>query len=413
MRKARVIVSHPGKQHVHQLCYGLQKSGLLHHFYTSVWLIPDNIILKCFLLLCPSRIADKFIKTLKKRYFKPLDSNFIIQFPYLELIRQLLNGVFKLKSERWIFYVERAHDWYVSFHIKKENPDIVIGYEKAALLTFKKTKALNKVTILDLAQVHYSHIRSLRRDYPEFKAIMPSDYLFETINKVKEEEYKYVDYIITLSNYAKQSLIDANIPEEKIYTVNLGFDPDVFNIKSMYTKQGAFKILFVGTITKRKGIHLILEALKQLNLQEVEFTIVGPMDDGADILDKYKGLFNYVPFLHHNELVKYYQNADVFVFPSLLDSWAMTVVEAMACGTPVIVSEHTGSKDVVKKGGGFIIPVNDVNALSSKIMYLYQNRNELEIIGRKAHEISRMYIWENYYKSINMIIEQVHSTKIL
>jgi glycosyltransferase involved in cell wall biosynthesis len=131
------------------------------------------------------------------------------------------------------------------------------------------------------------------------------------------------------------------------------------------------------------------------------------MADGKAILDKYEGLFTHVPYLLHADLVKYYQQADLFVFPSYLDSWALTVLESMACGTPVVVTEHTGSRDAVRQGGGFIIPVDDKEALKERILFFYQNREQLEVVGRKAHEVAQAYTWSNYYGQVQKAMMQI------
>ncbi|MEN7549789.1 glycosyltransferase family 4 protein [Rapidithrix thailandica] len=405
-----ILVSHQGKQYVHQLCYALQKKGLLQGFITSIWYKPDSLLFRLASRL-PKAFYNKLVHSFKKRSFAPLDLSLISQYPYYEFFRQLAGNVLKVRGERGVFFCERKHDKYVSQQLDKYRPDIFIGYEKSSLLSFKKAKTLGAVTVLDLAQVHYEYIRYLRDHYAPFKAIIHSEKLFDAINTVKGAEYKEADYIMALSSFAKDTLVQQGIPQEKVYTVNLGFDPARFKLKSHYRKEGVFKILFVGTITKRKGIQVLLEAFKSLDLPGVELTMVGPMYDGQDVFDQYKGMFTYVPFLHHEELVKYYQDADLFVFPSLLDSWAMTVLEAMACGTPVIVSENTGAKDAVKKGGGEILPIDNVPLLKEKITHFYQNRNALESLGKEAHEIAQEYSWEQYYARIAEVMEEIWAKK--
>jgi glycosyltransferase involved in cell wall biosynthesis len=168
----------------------------------------------------------------------------------------------------------------------------------------------------------------------------------------------------------------------------------------------------VGTITRRKGIHLIIDAFKKLNIPNSLLEIVGPVSDGGDLLENLPDNIKHVPYLNHDELVSYYQRADVFVFPSYLDSWAMVVLEAMACGTPVIISENTGSRDAVEKGGGFVIPVDDANALMEKILYFYQNPEIIESTGRKAHQIAQHYTWQHYYQNVQRAVEEIYNREI-
>ncbi len=70
-----------------------------------------------------------------------------------------------------------------------------------------------------------------------------------------------------------------------------------------------------------------------------------------------------------------YRSSTIFVLPSLEDGWGVVVSEAMACGLPVIVTEHTGAKDIVDEGiNGFIIPSRDVAAIKEKIILLYNDK---------------------------------------
>jgi len=131
------------------------------------------------------------------------------------------------------------------------------------------------------------------------------------------------------------------------------------------------------------------------------------MGDAEDLIKIENPFFKYINFLSHDELVRYYQDADIFVFPSYLDSFAMVVLEAMACGTSVIVSENTGSKCAVSQGGGFVIPVDDVEAIKEKILFFYNDRKQLEIYGNRAAEIAQQYTWDKYYEKIENSIKDI------
>ncbi len=379
---------------------------MLQHFVTSLWYKPDHPFFRAIGAL-PGGVRTKVEKLFKKKYFAPLQDDRIVMVPFAESVRQAANLVMDAHGEEWVYPVERFHDRAVAGRLAEYDPDMVIGYEKSSLETFRKARALGKITVLDLAQVHYSHIMELRRNYRDMAEIVKDEKFYAKINATKAAEYEYTDYILTLSNYARQTLTDAGVPGEKIFTVNLGFDPALFTPKASYRRSGPFNLLFVGQISNRKGVRLLLDTFKELNLPDATLTFVGSMADSKATMEKYPGLFTHVPYLLHDDLVKYYQQADLFVFPSYLDSWAMTVLEAMACGTPVVVSEHTGSRDAVRQGGGFVVPVDDMEALKERILFFYQNREQLEIIGRKAHAAAQAYTWDNYYGQVQKAMMQI------
>lgn len=121
----------------------------------------------------------------------------------------------------------------------------------------------------------------------------------------------------------------------------------------------------------RKGVQYLLEAWKQLAWRDAELWLVGRvMADCAPVLRHYADLpgvtlLGYVP-----DQVNAYQTSDVLVVPSVEDGFALVVARAMACGLPVIVSNHTGAADLVQDSeSGFVVkfdaPQEYVRALES------------------------------------------------
>jgi len=413
--KSRIVVSHSGKQYVHQLLYALQSKGRLQLFITSIWYKPNLWVYK--LLLAIPVVGNIFYqKFLKKKTYANQREELIEQYHWKELWRQLLVQVSaKYRTEKYVFDVEQAHDKYVAKRLKKLKPDIFIGYEKSSLESFKEIKRQGGIAILDLAQVHYKYLIELRNTQETFKDLFEDESLFNEINHIKSEEYELSDYILTLSEFAKSTLVKFGIDERKIRIANIGFNPAIFKPKENYrqpsTNNHQLKLIYTGTFTKRKGVRLLLLAIKELDLPNLELTIIGPVLDGQELFEQYKGLFTYYDFLHHDELEKHLHESDVYVFPSYLDSWAMTVIEAMGCGLPVIVTENTGAKSAVMDGeNGFVIPIDDLESLKSKILYFYNQRENIQVMGRKSIELAKQFTIENYSDAISTIIDEIGST---
>ena len=240
--------------------------------------------------------------------------------------------------------------------------------------------------------------------------LCPDKKLLNKVNHYKQDEIELADYFFVLSDFAKKSLTDNGINEDKIFKINLGFDKNVFTKKMHYRNVERFKVLFVGSITRRKGIQTLLDAISGINERDIELTMVGNIGDASDLLRRYKGSYRHVGFQDHQSLAQYYKEADILVFPSILDSWAMVVVEAMACGTPVIISDNTGSKELVSNGkNGFVINTGNTAELQEKIMYFYNNRDLLPIFGKHAVESVKNYSWENYSKNLINTIDHISS----
>jgi starch synthase len=405
--RLKVLVHHPGRQHAHQLVCALQEGNLLEKFITSVWFKPNKFPY-ALINLFPSKLKKLVKKELEKRYYEDVDGNFVEQFPFFEILREGLDRLLKgYKNELGVYMGNQIHDWYVAKQMDEYKPDVIVGYEASSLRSFKRAKDLNVVTVLDLAQVHYKFLDEVRRKYLEYDKTFDNK-ISGKVNRVKEEELKCADYIITLSEFVKGTLTSHGISENKIYLANLGFAPEKFRLKETYRRDGTFKILYVGAIIKRKGIRILLEAYSRSNLKNSELILIGGMTKENHFLKEYEGMYKHIPYLSHEQLVSYYQDADLFVFPSYLDSWGMVVIEAMACGTPVVVSENTGSKEVVVNGmNGFIVPVEDVEALKEKILFFYNNRRKLEYFGRNSRRQVEKYTWTNYRKRIKEIILEI------
>lgn len=396
------MLSHPGKQHSYRQALSLQENNLLGKFITSFYFKPAIFPFSLVGFL-PARLRTKLNYTLSKRYLDKLEFNNVEQFPYFEIIREIFERVLKgYKSNLGIYLINQIHDWYVSKRIAELKPDIVIGSETACLRTFKKAKQLGIITILDVPSVHYNFMEMLRDKYEDYKSTFDDLKTINRENSLKDEELEYSDYIFCLSHFAEDTFMKSGISVDKIHILRLGYDKDNFTLKSRRKISDNFKILYVGNISKRKGVNILIEAFNSLALKNSELILIGGLTDAKYLLTTIKGKFKHIPHLNHNELVTYYQDTDIFVFPSYMDSWGLVVPEAMACGTPVIVSENSGSKELVEDGiNGFIIPVNDVEELKHKISFFYNCREKISIFGTAARLKVEDYSWDSYKKNLS------------
>ncbi len=132
-------------------------------------------------------------------------------------------------------------------------------------------------------------------------------------------------------------------------------------------------LLFVGASVPRKGIHRLLAVLHDLrNHFNIHLTIVGSLPSDRrmdDIFKKYKRTVNFkqVGIVKETELVSFYNQADIFILPSLADGWGMVTNQALACGLPVIVSDMCGSSDLVDDHNGLTFEAGNDESLKNAI----------------------------------------------
>ena len=400
-----IAISNPSKQYTHQTVAALcANPNYQVYFLTSFWFMPQHIWWHRYFSNIPS-----INNQLKKKSANIVPGEAVVT-NYSGILYSFF-GRFFYQGEKRSFVEDRLHDTWVSKWVEKQKPMVFIGYEKSCINSFKAVQKYGGKTLLDLAQVHINFIEQLRNKYAFFKQITGDEQLYQQIKRVKLGEYESANHITTLSNFAKDTMLQNGFKSDKISVVNLGVNTQLFQPKTAYnfSNNAPFKLLFVGTVTKRKGIHLLCEVMQEFINENICLDIIGPLGDGislSELLQKSKQI-QYKPYLHHSELATTMQAADVFVFPSYLDSWAMVAMEAMACGLPVIITQNTGAKDAVTADAGFIIPVDDKAVLKEKILQLYHNRNLLETMGKAAREASVKYSWQQYYQSVNNVIKRL------
>ena len=90
-------------------------------------------------------------------------------------------------------------------------------------------------------------------------------------------------------------------------------------------------------------------------------------------------------FISQKELPRYYRMADLYISPSHVDGSSVSLMEALACGLPALVSDIPANKEWISEGeNGFLFPDGDANALAQKILQVLERRDTLEVIGRNA-----------------------------
>lgn len=143
-------------------------------------------------------------------------------------------------------------------------------------------------------------------------------------------------------------------------------------------------VLFAGKLTPRKRADLLIEAMRHvISPTPVKLLIVGDGPKRA-ALERNAPDAVFAGFVNQRELPAYYALADVFVLPSEREPWGLAVNEAMACGTPVVVSDEVGcAPDLVDTGSGRIFPSGDERALAEAISEVLA---DAENFGLRAHE---------------------------
>lgn len=184
-----------------------------------------------------------------------------------------------------------------------------------------------------------------------------------TENKRKCIQYRLADDkdIIVLPNCVDDSIFYPN--RNRLFREKLGVsDTD-------------FVVIFVGGFIHRKGPDRVASALKVLNDANIKSIFVGKFFDGEKVDPQCHGIVYKGP-LHHDDLPKYLNAADLFVLPTLKEGCSNAIVEALACGVPVVSADRPFNDDILNEYNSIIVDPEDIPSIASAISLL-KNDNSI------------------------------------
>lgn len=161
--------------------------------------------------------------------------------------------------------------------------------------------------------------------------------------------------------------------------------------------QDAEVLLYVGRIAGEKGLDFLLRAFARIVVERphARLLLVGDGPGEAELreLARELGIGDRVVFrgaVPHSQVPQYAAAADLFVFSSVTETQGVVLIEAMAAGTPVVAVEAPGSVDVLDKGGGLLVPLEE-DAFAEAVIDLLRDRRRLEELSQQAVRVVRQY----------------------
>jgi glycosyltransferase involved in cell wall biosynthesis len=165
--------------------------------------------------------------------------------------------------------------------------------------------------------------------------------------------------------------------------------------------QDVLNLLFVGRFASNKGIHILLEVIKELNDSGYEDKIVYNLAGKGPLWSHYSDNFKfknvkYLGFVSDAQLLDLYTKNDLFILPTLFEGMPTVVLEAMSYSLPIIVTEVGATSELVNSSNGFLIKKNDVKALKEAIVTFYNlPKSEKAALGKGSLQIAKNnFTWE-------------------
>lgn len=238
--------------------------------------------------------------------------------------------------------------------------------------------------------------RILREERSRFPGLetQDSEDLVEAGIRMDNQVWRLADLVLAPSDFVREGMVDLGAGADKIGLVPYGLPEHWFGPLTARPVPG--RILFVGGVGLRKGNHYLAEACRILAERGVaaDFRVIGPYDAREIASPAFRGP-TYVGQVPRSQVREEFLRADVFAFPTLAEGFALSHLEAMACGVPVVTTPNCGP--AVRDGqDGFVVQPRDAKSLADRLEAIISDRALRRRLGESARERASRYSWSDY-----------------
>jgi glycosyltransferase involved in cell wall biosynthesis len=317
-------------------------------------------------------------------------SLFFIMFPFLILFKITKQSRLSVK------YLHKALDAYMSLFM---GPcDLYIALGTVYINSFKVAKSkYNAKTIMEWGS---NHIKEQMRVLKDVSSKDQSDAYFL---KRTLEGYEVCDFISIPSEHVKIGFLKNGVNNGKIIKNVYGVDLKEFYPTIM--EKNPYDIITVGGWSYRKGSDLLAAVCKRNNYKLLH---VGGI---VDLEFPKQNNFCHVDSVNQNELVNFYKKAKIFVLPSREDGFGMVLLQAAACGLPIVCSQNTGGRELktILNGTEWIVEMQNYTeeALQEAIHMALMLANKQKANRNYAEDLSELVSWKAYGEKYNSFIQSI------
>jgi glycosyltransferase involved in cell wall biosynthesis len=388
----KVLVTHPGRQHSHQAALALEAAGMLAGYWAGVPAVERH----------RRRVPDRLWRRFVRYAPVPLPAERVRWAPWVPALRRLGDLALPSRLATWTdFLACRLFDRWAAARLRPRAAGAVVACEISALATFRKARRLGMMTVLDAAATHY-------RTQDRLHGFAESPALHRRITAVKDAEIAFADHVLTVSDLARQSYLEAGVPPERVHCVPLGVDVELFAPREEPEEAQGGTFVFVGAASRIKGLDLLLEAFARVRGAEPEASllVIGPPGDASSLLGPPPpaGVTVLGP-LSQGDLARRLRASGCLVLPSRNESFGMVVPEALAAGVPVLVSDRAGAAALIQDGqNGWVVPAGDKGALAGQMLHAAANREELRRMREACRRSAAACGWSAYGKRLTSLL---------
>ena len=387
----RFVVSHPtGNTFVRALLNQLNKQNRLEMFFTTIGSGEE---------------ANPWITYFcrEKRAYEIPDK--IISRQWMPELRRLLSKGNQDKKRHKADHSYQALDKKVSNGLGDRKSQVLHSYEDGCSFSFVRAKELGMQCSYELPIAHWATARRLLAEeaerYPEWEPTLestrePEEKLFR-----KEEELRLADRITCPSQFVLNS-IPLEVRQKILCQISPFGSPPCEPVDFKRPKKNdTLKLLFVGSMSQRKGLADLFEAMKLLKGEPISLSILGQPSMPKEFYRKKFADFNYYPPSSNSKVREIMRMHDALVLPSVVEGRALVQQEALSCGVPIIVTPNAGGEDLIDEGNtGYLVPIRSPERVAEKVLCLLDSRESLVDKAEYCMKKAKAYSWSSYAHKI-------------
>ncbi len=379
----RWIVSQIGARQHYGVPRGFLYKSDLRVLYTEAWCHWGRSLF--------SRGSKQF-RAFATRCHEDIPNRLVVSFNWHVILQALQRRPATLTTEQeYRQYIETGK-WFatrVARHLKmrrlEPEKDVFLGFNTGSFETIQLMNERGIPNVLDQidpAAVEEQIVYEETLKWPGWQkaAGRIPDFYWQRMR----DEWSAANMILVNSQWSKDALIKQGVPAEKMFIVPVAYEAARTHLPSRKNMDGPLTVLWIGSVNLRKGIQYLIQAAKLLLTNpRIRFLIAGPIYISDQALATAPANMQFIGKVNRDQTEEMYRRADVFVLPTISDGFAITQVEAMAQGLPVITTPNCGEV-VTPEVDGLIVPASDAQSLAGAIARLDENRLLLREMSYRA-----------------------------
>ncbi len=255
-------------------------------------------------------------------------------------------------------------------------------------------------------------VGSYHTQVPEYARILSgSERLERVLWEFVRYFYSQCERVLAPSRLQIEDLAARGFARERLGLLRTGVDTDLFHparrseaFRERVGARGAILLLYVGRVSKEKDLHLLAAARERLDAEGLttRIVVVGDGPYRTELEATLGDAAYFTGILKGEELAAAFASADLFVFPSTTDTFGCVVLEAMASGLPVIVTDAGGARESVREGEtGLVARAGDARDLAEKVLRLARAPREMREMGRRARAAALAAGWDRAFETLD------------